>query len=246
MGNLDVLSHVLPRSWTLRAKRRGVVPSRPPGLASWAPDWSNTREDENWRLGMLNQRETWENSFGACGRDSTPCLRLSAANTQRLVLKGRFCSIISRIGPPCEETSPGLYYLDWHEEWRKMADVDTRPEERYGSTAIPTRQTSTILDAFWRTVCANIDHFRSSADKVCEADLATRIDHDRWWWQCLQTRKYGLSLTTDVRLSTKFERNQLFEQHVVGISAGRLFLISNTGLFGLAPQYALEGDEIYG
>lgn len=245
-GNLDVLSHVLPRSWTSRAKRRGVVPSRPPGLASWAPDWSDTRPDENWRLRTLNQRETWASSFGACGRDSTPCLQPSAANIQRLVLKGRFCDTISQIGPPCEESNPGLYrLLGWQEAWRKMAGVDTRPEERYGSTAVPTLQSSTILNAFWRTLCANIDPLRSSKDKVCEADLATRIYHDRWWWQSLQTRKYGVNLTTDMRHSPEFERNRLFEQHVICISAGRRFLISNTGLFGLAPQDALEGDQIW-
>lgn len=244
-GNLDVLSHVLPRCETPKAQRRGAVTSRPPGLASWAPDWSDTREHENWRLRMLIQREIYADSFRACGRDLAPCLRVPGANLQRLILKGRFCGTISQIGAPCEEGAPGHYRLDCHQEWRNMAGVDTRPEQKYGNKVNLAEPSSTILDAFWRTVCANIDPFRSSPDEVCKADMATRLDHDRWWWQTLQLRKYGVDITTDMRRSLEFARYELFHSHVVCISAGRRFLISSAGLFGLAPQDALEGDQIW-
>lgn len=244
-GNLDILSHVLPQTWRSPTSCQGGTTSRPSGLASWAPDWSDRRENDSWRLRMLADRESYAHSFRACGQDSTPSLRYSTENLKRLGLKGRFCGTVCQMGPPCVQTEPIDYSLNVIATWRKMAGVDREPEQKYGRVVDSGQQDSTIFDAFWRTLCANVDPFKSTADKVHEADIDTRRNHDAWWWHSLQTIKYRIFVSDETQRSQDYRGSLNFEHHVITASAGRRFFISSTGLFGLAPQDALEGDEIW-
>lgn len=245
-GNLDVLSHVLPRGWT---KALPAGPRyRTPGLPSWVPDWSDTLDDEKWRQRELIKREKFSKFFRACGREETPYVRVCEDDTQRLIVKGRLCGTITFIGDPFSQNDVFGQY-DWkvHRQWRRMAQVDRRPEAwTYRVTNNTLQKGSTLLDTFWRTLCANIDPIVSSSVNIHEADLTTRVRHDRWWWYSMQ--RHSIQPTPEMLLSQEFGATLVFDGHVKSITAGRKFFISvvsGTLFFGLAPEGSREGDQIW-
>lgn len=243
-GNLDILSHVLPRhSWFI-----GPI-YQPAGLPSWAPDWSDSRERETWRLRSLIERQSYAKFFCACGPTSSPRSRDEREDPRKLVLSGRQCGSIARLGAPYNPANgrdTGQWPIEVIQDWRTMVEVDRKPQQVYGfASSREPGTTPTMMDAFWRTLCANIDPFTSNPDNIHEANLGTRACHDQWWWDCLLRTKYQDVPGAETQLSRSERHLNVFESHVIFMAAGRRFFVSGTGLIGLAPQDAQVGDEIW-
>lgn len=248
-GNLDVLSHVLPHCRESYSDRADFI-NRPANLPSWAPDWNDNRREEYWRLKSLIDRQSYSKLFKACGQNSTPHLRSSSDGLTRLVLYGRNCGSILQIGKhfePSNKRDAGVFPTDVLQEWRKMANVDLEPQQAYGNSVDSSQPRPTIIDAFWRTLCANIHPRTSNLENAREADaMRTRACHDLWWWRQLRQTKYRDLPAASMQVSQeKLEEIDNFHNHVISIAAGRRFFKSSTGLFGLSPQDAQEGDQIW-
>ncbi|KAH7010715.1 heterokaryon incompatibility protein-domain-containing protein [Macrophomina phaseolina] len=237
-GNLDVLSHVLPR--TPRSAGPQVA-----GLPSWAPDWSDHQWYQYWRLNSLMRRQSYATFFNACAQKSTPRSRDPSESLQTLLLDGHQQGSISKVGEafvPHNGGDSGHFKIDVLQQWREMTKVDLEPQRDY-AIAESGNPSCTILDAFWRTLCANIDPFTSEPDKVKEADMRTRRCHDLWWWDSLRQSKYRDVAGAEMHLPA--DEYRTWETHVFSMTAGRRFFLSSEGLIGLAPENAQKGDQIW-
>ncbi|KAK1526686.1 hypothetical protein CPAR01_13214 [Colletotrichum paranaense] len=247
-GNLDVLSHVLP-SMSQEYRGRGFYHRPPPGLPSWVPDWSDSRPGEYWRLRLLHERQKLAPCFEACGLNLTASTRICTNDLKRLILDGRLGGSIAKIGEPNEPYPPsdaGIYHAETLQQWREMANVDRKPQDPYCALLGACKARIDILDAFWRTICANLDVTLPERVHVYQADDRTRALHDRWWWNLLQRTKYKNVPVPDAHLPTSvIEQLNRFGNHNVEITGGRRFFISDTGLFGLASRDAQIGDQIW-
>ncbi|EXF72947.1 hypothetical protein CFIO01_04653 [Colletotrichum fioriniae PJ7] len=248
-GNLDVLSHVLPSpsdSYRDRKHRHGLTHHLPPALPSWVPDWSDNRPGEYWRLRLLHERQRFAHCFKACGQRSA---RIYATDLKRLTLDGRLGGSISKIGEPNEPHPPidaGSYHTETLRQWREMANVDRKPQNPYSALLGSCKSRTVILDAFWRTICANLDFTLPGEVYVCQADERTRALHDQWWWNLLLHTKYRDVPVPDAHLPADvIEQLDRFGNNNVQMTGGRRFFISDTGLFGLARRDAQIGDQIW-
>lgn len=238
--NLDVLSHVLPTN----PKDANYLTDLP----SWSPDWSWDYVRENWRLTSVLKRQEYMTFFNACGQNSTPQEQDSAVHLGRLTLVGHQCGYIARLGSPFKPKdkkggrSIRNYPLEVLQEWRAMANVDRTPQQAYGIPG-PSQAQTTILDAFWRTLCGDINPFDSKAGSVQQADDETRGCHDVWWWDVLQQTTYRDISAMEGHLP--HEKVRGFYDHVISMAAGRRFIISTEGLFGLVSENAQLGDQIW-
>ncbi|KAF4974162.1 hypothetical protein FZEAL_8900 [Fusarium zealandicum] len=229
-GNLDVLSHVLPRSEGGLMYPLGRIKY---DLPTWVPDWSDHRPYEYWRLMALRQRQALTKLYSACR--STSISRLERHSPTSLGLDGFFCDEITELSPPmhCEQMR---YDPEVLEDWRMIAGVDNYPERPYISG-------STLLDAYWRTLCMDIDPRKGTAEPRERADLDTRALNNDWWWEHLQQRRYE-----DVPgLSSKLRTNIFddFTSHVAFVTSGRRLFKSNNCYLGLAPEDAQKGDQVW-
>ncbi|OTA93661.1 hypothetical protein M434DRAFT_30798 [Hypoxylon sp. CO27-5] len=229
-GNLDVLSHVLPKSRS--AARSGAKPIDH-GLPSWVPDWSDHRPLEFWRLHGLSERQSLTKLFNACHQNSQVYVEHASPTT--LCLKGLLCDEIAEFGTvmafKSHQMTPNVL-----QNWREMANIDKEPEQPYVSG-------STVFNAYWRTLCMNAKFPRDPSVPPEKADKDTRALHDTWWWEVLlhdkyrdvpgQTRRYGEPII------------RVFLSHVGFLASGRKFFISKKGYLGLAPEDAQQGDEIW-
>ncbi|OTB02997.1 hypothetical protein M426DRAFT_264004 [Hypoxylon sp. CI-4A] len=223
-GNLDVLTHVLPKRSIHEKSKAGDPVSH--HLPSWVPDWNDHRPDDFLRLDALRVRQSYTKLFNAC-RHNTQA-RPERPSPTSLRLQGYFCDQISQTGDTfvTKVTMHVEYFLDW----RKMVKADEEPERPYISG-------STIMDAFWRTICLNTS---ITGEK---ADVNTRRIHDIWWWKVLLETKYA-HIRKQARIPDK-PALRLFGSHACQVSYGRKLFISKKGYIGLAPEGAQEGDEIW-
>lgn len=232
-GNLDVLSHVLPKP-TKGGRERAVYPrSVQLDLPSWVPNWSDHRVDGNWRLLGLTSRQSYAELFNACqaGSVATP----TRPSLISLSLEGFLCDELAELGQKMDLKN-GLFDGKALMESRMMAKVDSNPEQPYIAG-------STMFDAYWRTVCMNVDPLNTTSDAPKKADLGTRALHDKWWWALLLRYKYGRE--TEEPPKNDAPIIDMFAQHIVGLMSGRKFFISKRGFIGFAPEDAREGDLIW-
>lgn len=240
---LDALSYVLPCSpYSLQAREPML---RPAALPSWAPDWSDNRRSEQRRSDELITRQDFASVFRACGENSTAHLRCTSDKLKKLVLDGFHCGSISQAGPACSpEKLLGLWTTAYPviSAWREMLNVDRNPQQAYESAA-PGQPQSTILDAFWRTLCANIDTSRDSAGEIQETGSGTQLCHDQLWIHWLQQNRFPDCPTVDLEIP-ELDLVKIRKLIICNIF-GRRLVSSDTGLIGLAPEHAQEGDQIW-
>lgn len=242
--NLDVLSHVLPPS--LGCMEHG----KDTELPSWAPDWSDFYRFEYWRLRSVISRQSYAGFFNACGQNSTPYWHKSSdSQPMKLILNGFQCGTICQMGSSCRPSNgkdSGSWEYNVLAEWREMLNVDREPEQVY-RPIIDREQgqvsSTGMLDAFWRTLFANIDPQRSEPNKTQEADGHTRDVHDKWWWDCLVHTKYKKMPGAGRQLDE--HTFQVVADHVIQMTAGRKFVMSDTGLIGIASENVQPGDQIW-
>ncbi|KAM0421364.1 hypothetical protein ACHAPT_010899 [Fusarium lateritium] len=226
-GNLDVLSYILPKSNNDRAR----VDAN--DLPSWVPDWSDHRPYEYWRLVGLSRRQLSTNFFNACHLASRPSPKRPSPTSLRW--EGFFCDEIIELGPAMHVKGKA-YSPEVLQNWRTVVNVDNHPERPYISGC-------TILDAYWRTLCLNIDPIKGSFESPDKADANTRAFHDDWWWELLRHVKYR-----DVPGPPSKHFTPIFQQfttHVAFLSSGRKLFISKGGYLGLAPEDASKGDQVW-
>ncbi|KAK6956388.1 hypothetical protein Daesc_001665 [Daldinia eschscholtzii] len=231
-GNLDILSHILSR---LQSTSEYGPEKIEYGLPSWVPDWNSRRPSDTWRLDELSKRQKLTKVFSASHTNSTAYPE--ALNQNRLCLQGFFCDHVAKYGE-VKESGPGVKKMEVFHNWRELVKVDQEPEKPYISG-------STVFDAYWRTICMNIACPMPSSDQPRKADEVTRLSHDYWWWITLLRTKYShLSNRGNIE-----EKNLLawgkFSTHLAIRLSGRKLFISKNGYIGLAPEDALEGDEIW-
>ncbi|KAI0836980.1 hypothetical protein F5Y06DRAFT_298218 [Hypoxylon sp. FL0890] len=229
-GNLDVLSHVLPKS---RSEIRGRAGPVEHGLPSWVPDWSDHRPTESWRLHGLSERQSLTKLFNACYQNSQACVEYSSCTTLRV--KGLLCDEIAELGPAMVSKSHMLT-PNALQDWRKMVNVDEEPEQPYISGSF-------VPNAYWRTLCMHANFPTDSSAPLQKADDDTRALHDTWWWEVLLHEKYR-----DVPGQTRKYETPLIRvllSHVGFLASGRKFFVSKKGYLGMAPENAKQGDEIW-
>ncbi|KAI0386940.1 HET-domain-containing protein [Hypomontagnella monticulosa] len=230
-GNLDVLSHVLPKSQKIP---KDEAAQENHSLPSWVPDWSDHRPNEAWRLLGLCERQSLTKLFNACHQNSQACPECPSQS--QLGLMGIFFDKIHEFGESMifrsNTVKPSVL-----RNWRKMVNIDNEPEAPYISG-------STMFDAYWRTLCMNTafaDDSSVAGSKKANAD--TRALHDTAWWELLLHDKYTDLPGQTRRYDTPVIR--AFLSHIGFLSSGRKLFISEKGYLGLAPEDAQDGDEIW-
>ncbi|MBE3049413.1 hypothetical protein IMZ48_44325 [Candidatus Bathyarchaeota archaeon] len=222
-GDLDVLSHVLP----CPGKRKLV----PDGLLSWAPDWSYHERGRGlyYRLmGVSNRQELA--SFNAC--HFTTASHAKRSSLTSLSLDGFFCDEIAVVGEEIHLDSLAGKGLEVLEGWRSMVKVDIDPEQPYISG-------STVLDAYWRTLCMD----RDFADCHSRANEQTRTQHDQWWWEVIR-RKFERISAPSTEISTEVLAEPMTIR-VIFLTIGRRLFTTKKGYIGLAPEGAEKGDQVW-
>ncbi|XEU97506.1 hypothetical protein FSHL1_002792 [Fusarium sambucinum] len=237
-GTLDILSHTLPkpndRTDNTPTERSEIFPS-------WVPDWSDSRKKENWRLPGLSERQSFTHIFHACSLGSTPCPR--RISPDQLELKGIFCDKIVELGAPMHFNILGCD-LEVFKNWRQMTNVDKDPERPYIAG-------TTTLDAYFRTLCMDIDPSKFSSDTpttdttAIKADITTRGLHDKWWWNVLLFLEYpGESKGPGAKM-LQTPLFQKYSSHFAIVASGRKMFLTEKGYLGLASDEAHKGDEIW-
>ncbi|RSM01870.1 hypothetical protein CDV31_011154 [Fusarium ambrosium] len=229
-GNLDILSHTLPKANNSAASNNGNFPS-------WVPDWGDDRPEEDWRLSSLSERQLFTHLFRACSPSLAPFPRRHPQGG--LELQGLFCDEIVELGPPTEFMGLVLG-VEQLRSWRQLANVDKDPERPYIGG-------STMLDAYFRTLCMDIDPLKVSPDdppteaSTVKADHNTRGLHDEWWWETSLRKQKDAQGPPKVHT----RHSLIFRSHIALMVSGRRLFFSKKGYLGLAPDEAQKGDQIW-
>ena len=215
-GNLEVLSHVLPYPGY-----RKLVPD---GLLSWAPDWSYHEQGRDFYLRLLGVTARQERtSFNACHLTTASHAKRSFLTS--LSLDGFFCDEIAVVGEEMNANNHDRGRV--LEGWRSMVKVDIEPEQPYISG-------STVLDAYWRTVCLDTDF----DDSYSRANDPTRTQHDEWW------EKFVRYMSAPPAGVTK-ELPPKITSRILLLTGGRRLFTTRKGYIGLAPEGAENGDQVW-
>ncbi|KAI1472364.1 HET-domain-containing protein [Daldinia caldariorum] len=233
-GNLDILSHVLPKQQSVSEDKAGQIKY---DLPSWVPDWNEPRASEAWRLEGLSERQVLTKLFSACHSNSQAYPECPSQGSLRL--HGLFCDQVAGYGIVMKLTSNNLEGSEVCQSWRELLKIDQEPEQPYVSG-------STIFDAYWRTLCMDFCYFpKNRLEQPKRAAKNLRLLHDRWWWDVLSNTKYR-HMATGREMGANYKRRlRVFPLLISNRLSDRKLFISRKGYIGLAPEDALEGDEIW-
>lgn len=227
--NLDLLSHCT-----------GLVKSRrtttTAGLPSWVPDWGaadpNLTSDGD--VYLIAFRTAMLDAYNACGQlGYTPS---DASEEGTLCVPGIFCDRIERVGSHIRDRalllSPKTIF-----EWRSMTSIDQDPSQPY-------RGGDAISDAFWRTLCLDIDAGSALEMNPASKTKRAKPEHESiymgFWYRELLAH-YKFPQPDGVRDLSEIDT---FNAHISRATARRRFFVSREGFIGLGPPGTKVGDKI--
>lgn len=229
--NLDLLIHC-----TELAKSRSHRITTTAGLPSWVPDWgvSDVSVKPDGDVYLIAFRTALLDAYNACGQlGYTPS---DASQEGTLCVSGIFCDSIERVGSRVRDSA-----LSWDPEtifdWRSMISIDQDPSQPY-------RGGDTISDAFWRTLCLDVE-----AGSVLQMNPASKTKRTGprdesiymvFWYRELLAH-YEFPQPDVVRNAAEID---IFHAHISHATARRQFFVSREGFIGLGPPDTKVGDKI--
>lgn len=244
-GSLDVLhyrpqdyyytSNSMPTLSEIVRDGNSIKSELTAGLPSWVPDWDCQLRgiiDMGW---AYNKNTPLTKNFNACGTS-----RFNPQATDEigsLAAMGILYDRVREAGilmPANRRASHDLEYAQVIKNWRRLAGVETIPDQMYVSGG-------TCMNAFWRTLCWNvsIDWRTSKSDLTPSPE--ERALHDEYWYDsllCLRFRSFPRKETGDPKIVTTYR------DHIMSFTMGRKLISSEKGYLGLAPLGVECGDII--
>jgi hypothetical protein len=219
--NLDIFSHVTMSEHT----------------PSWSPDWTNTSNLPAAQIRSMADMQSFSHLFNAGGCT----VAKPALDGHKLILTGNQVDYIEAVGPALSWDARASLLHDI-EKWMQIAGLD--PSEEAAYTPMPS---ISKLEAFWQTLIMDINSRygicgspqRESGSwatrrKVC---IDWRMDIERDDRGAGEPSSYGSNAS-----SWSFHR---LGQHLRTTTHGRVFAKTKQGWYGLVPDCASEGDEIW-
>lgn len=219
--NLDILSHVTVSEHT----------------PSWSPDWTHTDNLPAAQIRSLADIQSFSHLYDAGGCT----LAKPILDGRRLILTGNQVDEIEAVGLALSWDAPASL-LDNIEEWMQIAGLD--PSEEAAYSPVPS---ITEIEAFWRTLTMDINSRygicgypqRESGNWATrrKAYIAWRVDIER------DDRAVGEPSSHSSNASS-WSLYRL-SHHLMTTTYGRIFAKTKHGRYGLVPESACPGDEIW-
>ncbi|KAI0386961.1 heterokaryon incompatibility protein-domain-containing protein [Hypomontagnella monticulosa] len=241
MQNLNIFSHILQpdhesaSQWAATsAAAKGI------DLPSWVPDWVQTPDYET--VDIVQYQIRLLERFNAAER-TRPYLSVDDMDDPKeITLSGtlvdKVAFVLDPAGQPLEDRVPTIF------DWRRDTGVDEDPSRPY----VP-RVGGTIFDAFWGAIFPGAETIMSNfrLPLPLKPSMSDRLLHDQWWWTRVKHQyefQYGDNPPHSTSYTTLGGGPGIIEVSISRFTAGKRMFVTEQGYFGLAPEAAVEGDQV--
>ncbi|KAI9736077.1 MAG: hypothetical protein M1818_006253 [Claussenomyces sp. TS43310] len=235
---LNAFSHIFALEDSPTQPHSGFVTAIP----TWTPNWSlhlNSRNVQDLKL-----RARYLSLFRASADFLASIVRRSP---RKLTLRAVHWDVLEQLGRAMD--GRGYDFLIYC-GWRSMAGGCTSLQESYVTGG-------SWIDAFWRTLCIDVDCCTSQ-----RADASMERLYDLWWWaellsqpdlrrehaafQAYTTTSHAEELELLMAFIRPHELARIHDlrDHIRSSTMRRRFFISKKGYIGLAPANAQIGDMV--